>query len=233
MNTAQVILFLAELILILSIATNFSTSSFVSQLSIVINRIAPSHKISMEEIKAIAGTEITEIMTGTKAGKPTNKIVSSTAPGTNNSRFKSNKWGERTPSSNISTFQGANVDLNGKVFVKGPLQAAKYDEAYKAILTYIGSNYDHRVYKAFDYKDKNKGLNIITTPSAPKIKKIIQEATIGFNSVLIGKEVEVIDKDGERYVEYQLYLKQYLPDVTKLGQEQRIEYYYETKCSKD
>ena len=97
----------------------------------------------------------------------------------------------------------------------------------------MGSNYDHRLYKDFEYQDKSKGLNLLTKPSAPKIKKIIQEATIGLNSVLIGKEVEVIDKDGERYVEYQLYLKQYLPDVTKLGQEQRIEYYYETKCSKD
>jgi len=171
----------------------------------------------MEEIKSMAGTEITEIMTDTKAGKPTNKIVSSTTPGTNNSRFKSNKWGERTPSSNISTFQGANVDLNGKVFVKGPLQAAKYDETYKAILTYIRSNYDHRVYKAFEYKDKSKGLNLLAKPSDPKIKKIIQEATIGLNSVLIGKEVEVIDKDGEAYVEYQLYLKQYLSDGTKFN----------------
>ena len=216
MNTVQIILFLTELILIiLSIATNFSTSSFLSQLSIVINKTAPSHKISMEDIKPIA--KITEIMTDTKAGKPTNKIVSSTAPGTNNSRFKSNKWGKRTPSSNTSTFQGANVDLAGKVFVKGPLQAAKYDEAYKAILTYIGSNYDHRVYKAFEYKDKSKGLNLLTKPTAPKIKKIIQEATIGLNSVLIGKEVEVIDKDGEAYVEYQLYLKQYLSDGTKFN----------------
>ena len=124
-------------------------------------------------------TEITEIMMDTKADKPTNKIVSSTTPGTNNSRFKSNKWGKRTLSSNISTFQGGNVDLNGKVFVKGLLQTAKYDEAYKAILTYIGSNCDHRLYKDFEYQDKSKGLNLLTKPSAPKTKKIIQEATIG------------------------------------------------------
>ena len=78
----------------------------------------------MGEIKSITRTEITEIMMDTKADKPTNKIVSSTAPGTNNSRFKSNKWGKRTPSSNISTFQGENVDLNGQVFVKGLLQTA-------------------------------------------------------------------------------------------------------------
>ena len=217
MSTVQVILFLTELILILSIATNFSTSSFVPLSSIVINIITPSHKISMGEIKLIAGTEISEIMMDTKAGKPTNKIESSTATGTNNSKFKSNKWGEMTPSSNILTFQGANVNLNGKVFVKGLLQATKYDKAYKAILTYILSNYGHRVYKVFEYKDKSKGLNLLSKPSAPKIEKIIQEATIGLNNILIRKEVEVIDKDGESYVEYQLYLKQYLSDVTKFN----------------
>ena len=229
MNTVQIILFLTELILIiLSIATNFSTSSFLSQLSIVINKTAPSHKISMEDIKPIA--KITEIMTDTKTSKPTNKIVSDTAPATSNYRLKSNKWGKRTANTNTSTFQGANVDLTGKVFVKGPLQAAKYDEAYKAILTYIGSKYDHRVYKAFEYKDKSKGLNLLTKPTAPKMKKIIQEATIGINSVLIGKEVEVLDKDSEAYVEYQLYLKQYLSDVTKFNSdiENFLAYYLST-----
>ena len=126
----------------------------------------------MGEIKSIARTKISEIMMDTKAGKSTNKIVPITTTGKNNSRFKSNKWRKRTPSFNISTFQGANVDLNGKVFIKGPLQAAKYDEAYKAIFTYIGSKYDHRVYKAFEYKYKSKGYNLLTKLSAPKIKRL-------------------------------------------------------------
>ena len=34
---------------------------------------------------------------------------------------------------------------------------------------------------------------------------------------MIGKEVIVIDKDGEDYVEYQINLKQYMTDLTKFN----------------
>ena len=125
--------------------------------------------------------------------------------------------GKSNPSSNISTYQGANSDLNGNFFIKGPPQVAKYDEIYKATLRYIGFKYDHRVYKVFVYKDMSKESNLLTKPSASKNLKIIQEATLDLNSVLIGKEVKLIDKDGEAYVEYQVYLEQYLLNVIKFN----------------
>ena len=152
-----------------------------------------------------------------KAGKLTSKTIFTTSNRTNNSRSKSNKWGESNPSSNISTYQGKNADLNGNFFIKGPLQVAKYDEVYKVTLRYIGSKYNHRVCKAFVYEDMSKDPNLLTKPSASKSLKIIQEVTLGLNSVLIGKEVELIDKDGESYVEYQLYLEQYLLNVIKFN----------------
>ena len=41
------------------------------------------------------------------------------------------------------------LTLNVKIFIKGALQAAKHDKAYKDIFTYIRLNYDNRVYKVF------------------------------------------------------------------------------------
>ena len=49
----------------------------------------------------------------------------------------------------IYQFKGANDELKGKVFVKGPNQAAKYDEAYKALIIYFGLKYDQRIYRSF------------------------------------------------------------------------------------
>ena len=40
--------------------------------------------------------------------------------------------------------------------VKGPLQAAKYDESYKAILTYIRLNYDNNEYNNVEYTGRKK-----------------------------------------------------------------------------
>ena len=55
------------------------------------------------------------------------------------------------------TFKGANDELKGKVFVKGPSQAAKYDEAYKALIIHFRRKYDQRVYRAFEHKDTSVG----------------------------------------------------------------------------
>ena len=57
----------------------------------------------------------------------------------------------------IDPFKGANDDLKGKVFVKGTLQVAKYDEVYKALIVYFGLKYDQRIYRAFEHKDANVG----------------------------------------------------------------------------
>ena len=47
--------------------------------------------------------------------------------------------------------------------------------------------------------------------------KVIQIASVGENSTLNGTEVQVIDKTGESYKEYQILLKQYYFDVNKLN----------------
>ena len=91
------------------------------------------------------------------------------------------------------------MNLRGKVFVKGLLQVAKYDEAYNALLNYIGSTYYYRVYNAFEYKDRAKGDNLITKPIAPMMTKVVQIASVGGNITLTGIEVQLIDKTGEPY----------------------------------
>ena len=171
----------------------------------------------------ITGTEISAL-TGDSKSRRTSKTQSTTGTGSTSSKHQRNqKWGPQRKSNgnpaqmNHITFKGANADLKGKVFVKGALQAAKYDEAYKAILNHIGAKFDHRVYKAFEYKDRTKGINLLIKPRPPMINKVVQFATMGEDSVLVGREVSVIDKDCEEYIEYQLYLKQYMTDLTKFN----------------
>ena len=171
--------------------------------------------------ESINGNEISGLTDETRSQKTT-KTSSTSGTGSIVGRKKRNKWeSPRKPTANPShrviTFKGAHTDLHGKVFIKGPLQAAKYDEAYKAILNHIGMKYDHRVYKAFEYKDVSKGTNLLTKPKAPMTTKVVQVATIGEDSKMVGKEVVVIDKDGEEYVEYQINLKQYMTDLNKFN----------------
>jgi len=112
-------------------------------------------------------------------------------------------------------FTGSNLNLQGKVFIMGMLQASQYDEAYKAIMTYFGMTYDHRVQCAFEHKDASIGLNMLTKPPAPMIDKVVQVATLGDDSKLRGEIQSVINKDGEEYITYQIELKQYINDVAK------------------
>ena len=63
------------------------------------------------------------------------------------------------------------MNLRGKLFIKGSLPAVKYDKAYKDILTYVGSKYNHHVYKSFEYQGKTKGSSILKKPKAPMVKK--------------------------------------------------------------
>ena len=45
--------------------------------------------------------------------------------------------------------------------------------------------------------------------------KFIQVVTVGEDSKMMGKEVACINTDGEEYVDYSLYLKQYITNLTK------------------
>jgi len=79
----------------------------------------------------------------------------------------------------------------------GMLQASQYDEAYKAIMTYFETTYDHRVHRDFEHNDASIGLNMLTRPPAPMIDKVVQVATLGDDSKLRGEIQSVINKDGE------------------------------------
>ena len=114
-----------------------------------------------------------------------------------------------------NTFKGAHTKLSGKVFINGPTQAASYDEAYKAIIMYFGSKYDQRVYHAFEQKDANAGRKLLIKSTAQMIEKVVQIATEGENSKLIGMLKGVLDKDGEAFITYQMELKQYIGDIAK------------------
>ena len=129
------------------------------------------------------------------------------------------KWNSRraTPT-NVETFRGANPDLSNKVFVIGGTQASKYDDAYKAIITYLVTKFDHRVSRAFEMKDANAGLSMLIKPSAPMKDKVIQVATEGDDSILKGEVKSVVDKDGEEFIMYQIQLKQYLADASKYNE---------------
>ena len=59
------------------------------------------------------------------------------------------------------------------MFAKGTLQAAKYDQGYKEIFDYVGIKYGHRVYTAFEYKNKSKGINILVKLKAPMTIKVV------------------------------------------------------------
>ena len=77
----------------------------------------------------------------------------------------------------------------------------------KALVTYFGSKYDQRVYRAFQQKDVDAGRSTIIKPMPPMIDKVFQEVTLGENSTMIGVVNKVIYKDGEDYTIYQIKLK--------------------------
>ena len=51
------------------------------------------------------------------------------------------------------------------------------------------------------------GLALLTKSIALMVIKIMQQATLGVNSTLIGVEKQVIDKNSKDYLEYQFELK--------------------------
>ena len=129
------------------------------------------------------------------------------------------KWNSHRPvPSNVETFKGANSDLSKKVFIIGATQASKYDEAYKALITYFVTKFDHRISRAFEMKDANAGRTMLMKPSAPMKDKVIQVASYGDDSKLTGEVQSVVDKDGEKFITYQIQLKQYLADISKYNE---------------
>ena len=56
---------------------------------------------------------------------------------------------------------------------------------------------------------------MLVSPTIPVINKVVQEATVGKGSKLVGKVKSVIDKDVEAFITYQIMLKQYLGDISK------------------
>ena len=150
---------------------------------------------------------------GSPSPTPTPIETSSGSNTISKPKTKTAKWNPTRQT--VSTFKGAIPELSGKVFVTGPSQATKYDETYKALLHYFNSKYDHRVYRAFEAKDTTVGLGLLTRPTPPKIKKIVQEPTPGDSSVMRGVEREVIDRDSDDFFEYQEELKRYVSDKAR------------------
>ena len=72
--------------------------------------------------------------------------------------YKKAKWNGPCKVNLTETFKWLNTELSGKIFTKWAAQASIYDNSFKVTLTFIGLKYDQRVYKAFEYKDKQKGL---------------------------------------------------------------------------
>ena len=109
---------------------------------------------------------------------------------------KTTQWQiPRTPTTAL--FKSAMPELDGKVFITGPSQAARYDEVYRVLVNYFCSEFSHRIFHAFEAKDQSVGFTIITKPTPPKVKEIVQVASAETGSTLTGVEKEVIDKDSE------------------------------------
>ena len=130
----------------------------------------------LESNESTTGTEVFGLTDNTRSQK-TIRTSSTSSTGSVVRKKKRNKWDTPhklgNPPHRVNSFKGVHSELSGKVFIKGPLQAAKYDEAHKAILNFIGMKYDPRVYKLFEYKDRTKGTNLIVKPKAPMIKVVV------------------------------------------------------------
>ena len=110
------------------------------------------------------------------------KDVNSTTNTTSGTRNGRKKWNGTSNTAHklgaiaTDTFKGANSDLYNKVFVVGPTQASKYDEAYKSLITYFGVKYGHRISRAFEQKDADVGRNMLVCPNPPMTTKVVSIA---------------------------------------------------------
>jgi len=161
--------------------------------TILVIVVITTFPVNMTKIKT-EGTVISDL---TSDSQSTASTASSSSSSRNSQRLRK-KWGNhRLIPSNVAIdlFKGSNNDLKGKVFVKGVSQAAKFDETYKALIIYFGLKYDQRIYRAFEHKDANVGRSKLVKLNPPMINKVIQEATKGEDSKIIGVVRSVIDKD--------------------------------------
>ena len=105
----------------------------------------------------MTGMKISDLTSSTKHIRSTKSTSNTTRTSSMSSNQKNNKWGNSRNRKNsiishsVTSFKAANVDIHGKVFIKVPIQTSKYDEAYKTIVNYIGSRYDHYVYTSVVY----------------------------------------------------------------------------------
>ena len=147
---------------------------------------------------------------GTQSTTSVSTLTGTSSRGTG--RRSREKWNgskhQATIPTSIEPFKGNNAALRGKVFLIGPEQASKYDETTKAILGYVVEKFDHRVHAAVKEKDKAIGMNMLSKPSAP-LKTITDPEDKS-------KTKQVINKDGEAFVEYQIVLKEYVSRRTRL-----------------
>ena len=103
----------------------------------------------------------------------------------------------------VETFKGNNPALKGEIFSVGPNQASQYDSTLKSILGYIAEKYDHRIHTSIMHKDKSVGMRLRPRLTAPT-KKDPNDLT-----------KDILDKDGEAWVEYQITMKKYVERVSK------------------
>ena len=130
------------------------------------------------------------------------------------------RWSASHPK---GTLIWSSAALTGKVIMKGTTQATKYNEAYKSLITYVRTTYDHHVRKVFEIKDRSKGIKILTKPSAPTIRNIIQEVISGDGSVLKGVKHTVLNKNIKLFIKYQMdYKQQILPKVNSTRVQKKL-----------
>ena len=165
--------------------------------------------------KSTTGNTTVSELTGDNRSIVSHSSSSSDGRQRQRKKYHNNRTRPIPPNVAVDGFNGATDLLKGKTFVMGGTQAAKYDEAYKALLTYFGSKYDQRIYRAFQQKDADAGKSTIIKPTPPMIMKVVQEPTEGADSTMSGVLKNAIDKDKKDYVIYQIKLKQYISDLSK------------------
>jgi len=133
--------------------------------------------------------------------------LSSSSGNVRRNKPKRSRWNQphKPPvSASRETFKGVIDKLSGKVFTVGLDQAARYDDTLKALIGYLSTTHDHRVKSCIQHKEKSAGVKILVRPTAPK-KTDPADAS-----------KEILDKDGEEWVVYQLELKKYIDHKSKL-----------------
>ena len=106
---------------------------------------------------------ISEIISDTKSTGTVSTSNMSSLPSASTKKKCSSR---RIASSNVDIFKGGNPDLFNKVFVIGGMKASEYDDAYKLLITYLVTKFNHRISGAFELKDANAGRIMLIKPNA-------------------------------------------------------------------